>query len=112
MPRSVQVLAFVFTLNNPGDQPLEFDPNIVKYAVWQLEEGNNTGTPHYQGYVELVRKRALSRLHQLIPCLARAHIESRRGTAKQARDYCMKEDTRVAGELTDSWLSLTLLWSR
>lgn len=34
---------------------------------------------------------------QYFPALANAHLEKRRGTVTEARDYCRKEDTREAG---------------
>lgn len=84
-----------FTLNNPRGQinvDLESSPN-VRYAVYQLEMGEE-GTTHYQGYVEFSKPQRLSAMKKL---LVGAHFESRRGTREQAREYCMKEDTRIEG---------------
>ncbi len=87
-----------FTLNNPtlaGPEllkELDDDPR-VRYAVFQEEKGENE-TPHYQGYVELTNAQRLAAMQKLIP---RAHFERRRGNRDQARDYCMKEDTRKDG---------------
>ncbi|QOW18371.1 replication-associated protein [Amazon milk frog associated circular DNA virus] len=83
-----------FTLNNPDGQ-LDVDlahPN-VRYAVWQLEVGDS-GTEHFQGYLELKRTQRLSYLKKLIPG---AHFEIRKKTAEQARDYCMKPEGRIEG---------------
>lgn len=68
-------------------------PANVKYAVWQLEVGER-GTPHYQGYVELGTPRGLSYMRNVVPL---AHWEIRRGSADDARDYAMKQETRMAG---------------
>jgi len=85
---------WMFTINNPAkDERLVMDSN-VSYCVYQLEVGAN-GTPHFQGYVELVRKQRLSWMKRKFD--ARAHFEIRRGTQEEAMDYCMKEDTRVEG---------------
>lgn len=63
------------------------------YLVYQLERGEN-GTLHFQGYCELKSALRLSPLKTLMGSDS-IHIEQRRGTAEQARDYCMKDDTRV-----------------
>lgn len=77
----------------------------MQYLVYQLERGDQ-GTTHAQGYVELrVRTRFQAAKGYLS---ARVHLEPRKGTAKQARDYSMKDDTRLDGpfefgEFTDSF---------
>lgn len=87
---------YIFTWNNPTVQ-IDWDKlnkkNLIKYAVWQKEVGEKTGTPHYQGYVELSRQARLAQMKKMIDC----HWEERRGTRDQARNYAMKEDTRVEG---------------
>lgn len=83
-----------FTINNPTAE-LTFDGR-VSYAVWQKERGEN-GTEHLQGYLELVKKGRLSAVKALGGEMIRAHLERRRGTQQQARDYAMKEDTRIDG---------------
>lgn len=84
-----------FTLNNPGndqfDHILEHDDRI--YAVCQLEQGE-MGTLHIQGYIEFSKPIRFNALKRLEP---RCHWEARKGSRDQARDYCMKEDGRIAG---------------
>lgn len=80
-----------FTLNNPEGELPEFDD--VRYVAWQLESGSE-GTQHWQGYAEFTRAVNLGTVRRWLP---RAHWEPRRGTRDQARDYAMKEDTRVGG---------------
>jgi hypothetical protein len=88
-----------FTINNPvdGDDPgraLEPLTEGIKYAVWQLERGEN-GTPHWQGFVEWKsRGRRLNGMKALFP---RAHLEVSRGTCAQNREYCTKEEGRLEG---------------
>lgn len=85
-----------FTLNNykPNDvlllRQLGRRDEVVTYLVFG-REGRTTpaGTPHLQGYVELRRRLRLSQLKVLIG--QRAHFERRRGTGKEAADYCKKE---------------------
>nr|QXP07604.1 MAG: replication associated protein [Arizlama virus] len=82
-----------FTLNNPTDY-LDFTKHpSVTYAIYQTESGEQ-GTRHYQGYIEVSKATVLSTMKKMIPG---AHFEQRRGTREQARDYCMKEDTRLDG---------------
>lgn len=85
-----------FTLNNPDDG-LDLEASLrrddVRYAIWQKEAGES-GTPHLQGYVEFTKPVRLSALQKIVP---RCHGESRRGTREQARDYCRKEESRLAG---------------
>lgn len=87
--------AWVFTLNNPEEAWLEGVNTVpdAQYMVYQIERGEE-GTTHVQGYVYFSNKRAFNGVRLLIPG---AHIEPRAGTHDQARAYCMKEDSRVAG---------------
>lgn len=91
-----------FTWNNPAgldaETPLvQFDWSVfgdsLKYGVAQLERGES-GTLHWQGYVEFSKPRKLGGMKKCIPA---AHFESRKGTQTQARDYCMKTEGRVQG---------------
>lgn len=83
-----------FTINNPEFAIHEKDfPASVKYCVWQFEIGEN-GTMHFQGFIQFFGQQRLSALKKIFPT---AHFEKRRGTAEQARDYCMKEDSRIEG---------------
>lgn len=66
-----------------------------KYCVFQLEKGLN-GTEHWQGYLELNRALPFSTVKNFFSPMA-PHLEKRLGTAQQARNYAMKEDTRVKG---------------
>lgn len=63
-----------------------------RYSVFQREQGEN-GTIHLQGYTEFDSTVNWARLR--ICFGPPIHIERRLGSRKQARDYCMKEDTRV-----------------
>jgi len=84
--------AWVFTHNNPS-YPFDQLPICSKerYVVWQHEK---VDTDHVQGYIELVAPQRMSFMSKWLPG---AHFEVRRGTAEQARKYCMEEDTRVEG---------------
>lgn len=60
----------------------------------QLEEGHDTHRRHFQIYVEAPNPIHFSSLKKKVPD---AHIEPRKGSKKQAFDYCSKQDTRIAG---------------
>ena len=79
------------------DVPEELRPKVmdktVKYAVGQLEIGE-TGNWHYQIYAEGTSAKSVSAWQKSLRCPG-AHIESRKGTQEEMREYCMKEDTAV-----------------
>lgn len=80
-----------FTHNNYADSDLLYYRQLVEegrasYLVFGLEVGSS-GTRHVQGYAELPNRLRLTGLRELLPG---CHIESRRGTAQQASDYCKK----------------------
>lgn len=89
----------LFTLNNPELPPEELQAKLeawtqVLYFIFQLEEGEN-GTPHFQGFAQFKSPKKFSTvLNKLSP---RLHLEKRRGTPEQAKEYCSKEDTRQGG---------------
>ena len=88
-----QSVSWCFTINNPAENDLPRAWPDVRYCVWQLESGQN-GTNHLQGYVVLEKKRRLGGLKRLD---GTAHWEVRKGTHEQAKSYCQKEETRLAG---------------
>jgi len=87
-----------FTVNNPEDQLFPDEDGWAvhcSYVTWQLELGES-GTLHFQGYLECVGKKSVAQLKTL-DGLERAHLEVRRGTQAQAIAYVQKADTRVEG---------------
>lgn len=83
-----------FTVNVLDDNDLrELDPSTwphCTYCVCQLEIAPTTGQLHWQGYAEFSQQVSFSALHA-IDGLETAHFEARKGTTKQASDYCKKE---------------------
>jgi len=82
-----------FTLNNPKGTRCAFidqlvATNKISYIVVGSEEGES-GTPHFQGYVEFVGQETFAWIHDL---LQHAHIEPRKGTPEEAQRYCMKDN--------------------
>lgn len=79
---------FVFTCNNYEEKHGDLlDKLDTKYMIVGKEVGES-GTPHMQGYLVLKVQKTLS---ALIKCLPGFHLEVRKGSHDQARDYCMKE---------------------
>lgn len=94
-----------FTLNNPKENPTKFSERLaalrsVKGCVFQLERGES-GTLHWQGYIEFVSSYAMRRVKATIG--NNPHLEVRRGTAIQAYEYCTKDATRVPGTKSGPW---------
>jgi len=92
-----------FTWNNPTLTPEQFQSAIAdswnaQYCIFQPEQGMETHTPHFQGYVEWPSKqrKRLTAVRKLLPT---AHWEPRIGTREQARAYCMPQD--LAGKAKD-----------
>ncbi len=88
-----------FTLNNPTLTPSGLGSKIAghpkfKYLVFQAEIGAR-GTSHYQGYIEFSAALRMNTLKNYIG--GNPHLERRMGTRDEARDYCMKDDTRSPG---------------
>ena len=106
VPKRIIWINCCFTINNPRKLadgtfgPLCVSlPERCRYIVWSLEKGEN-GTPHYQGYLELFKQVESKDAGPIKKILGYpgAHIEKRRGTARQAADYCKKlDDTHVDG---------------
>jgi len=75
-----------FTLNNPPDEVFDM-PSNIKLLIANKEIGES-GTPHYQGYIEFNTSVALSHLRNWN---GRGHYEIRKGTQFDAIKYCMKD---------------------
>lgn len=81
-----------FTVNNWTDEDVgQIEGLGAAYYVYGREVGEGD-TPHLQGYVEFDSPKSFGWLHGQLP---RAHLEGRRGTREQARDYCMKDGDYV-----------------
>lgn len=89
---------YIGTWNNPPannffaqlDNPMMGYYKLL-YAVWQTEQVTTT---HIQWYIEFRQPVRFSRVQRLLPM---AHIEVRRGTPVQAKDYCQKSESRIFG---------------
>lgn len=82
-----------YTLNNYTIEELNILESLNKnpklnYHVWGKEVGDS-GTPHIQGYFEWKTSIRQTQAKKLIS--SRCHIEPRRGSAKDAAEYCKKD---------------------
>lgn len=89
--------SWCFTVNNvdPEIAPTFVGLGCARYAIWQLERAE-TGTLHLQGYVEFHKPHRMTAVKLWLNC-DHAHLEPRRGSRDQARDYCRKADSHVLG---------------
>lgn len=80
---------FCFTLNNyTPEHVLALNNLKCTYLVYGYETAPTTGTPHLQGYVEFNNSVRFETMKNKIA--KEIHLESRKGTAAQAADYCKK----------------------
>lgn len=70
--------------------------DCMTYMVYQLEIAPSTLREHYQGYVIFKFGKTLSSVKKEFKDKS-IHLETRKGSQKQAIDYCTKEDTRKPG---------------
>lgn len=74
------------------------DINGCVFAVFQIERCPETARLHLQGYVRFGAAISLDTLKKRLPdAFGQVHAEIRRGTDKQAIEYCRKEESRAAG---------------
>lgn len=70
---------------------IEYDEKFIKYICWGIEICPDTGREHKQGFVVLTKTARMPQVKRILGSDS-VHIEPRRGTKEQARDYCFKED--------------------
>ncbi len=91
-----------------GVQFLESDgikAKKIRYATWQREKCPRTHRLHLQGYVEFSTPFRL-RACQSALGIRDSHVEPRKGSREQAKEYCQKQDTRVDGPWeVGTWIS-------
>lgn len=66
-------------------------PKGIRYAIYGVEICPNTGKTHWQSYIELHNPQRISWIKKAYEDNT-IHAEARRGTRKQAREYCMKDE--------------------
>lgn len=95
---SKQSRRWCFTLNNYTEEDLTFWDsavlnNVVTYVLYAKEVGQECGTPHLQGYLELAKKKTLKGLKSTLQ--ATIHLEVAKGSLAQQVAYISKQSTPV-----------------
>lgn len=94
---------WVGTWNNPCMTDDEFkdflqelyDDDLLQYAIFQREKGENTGTIHFQFFVNFKNARYFTWVKKTLPY--GCHFKPMRSTKTHCKNYCSKSDTRVSG---------------
>ena len=81
---------YCFTLFN--NIVLDFDKDKIKYICYGVERCPESGREHKQGFVIFNRTCRVPKAKSWIGGGDSIHLESRRGTRGEARDYCFKSD--------------------
>lgn len=93
---------FVFTLwrdNQPDWDINKVEKNVARYIVAQCERCPKTGKLHWQGYIQLMEQHRITSARKIIGMVKNAgwvRPQAQHATNDDARNYCMKEETRVA----------------
>lgn len=97
---------FCITINNYTEEWIDkiAASEDYSYGILGREIGDN-GTPHLQGYLELKKQTRFTSVVNALASLCdgkKPHIEPRRGTAREAADYCKKDgDYKEWGEMAN-----------
>lgn len=67
----------------------------VMYTCHQWEQGEQTGAKHVQGYIYFKNAREMAAVKRKLG--ETVHLEAAKGSAKQNRAYCSKDETAIAG---------------
>ena len=98
--KNIRRKRWFYTWNNPNrgaeDHHASFADVTPAYHVFQKEVGES-GTPHYQGYLEFDAVRGWS---SLMACNPQVVYLPAQGSQEQCTAYCTKADTREAGPWT------------
>lgn len=87
----VRCRRFCFTINNYKKKTLDkLEKMVKKYMVVGKEVGES-GTKHYQGYVEYGDAKTLSAVIKIFKSVG-GHVEVAKGTGVQNEEYCKKEE--------------------
>jgi len=97
-------VSYCWTWNNPKVTGAELVHRLdalvqegkVRFWIFQKEKAPNTGTLHFQGYLQMTRKCQISYLKKHFSPIP--HFEGAKGTAEQNVAYCSKEDSRAEGD--------------
>lgn len=94
---------WVGTWNNPDMTDEQFrelledwyKDNILQFAVFQREKGEEKGTIHFQFFINFKNARYFKWVKKMLPY--GCHFKPMQSTKTHCRNYCSKPDTRVSG---------------
>lgn len=98
-------IAWGFTLNNYSEQELcmirQF-PDFIRECIWELEEGEDSKTPHVQGFLRLKTQQRISFL--LKHFLSRAHYTGLTSEEfkQNMKKYVQKQDSTATSAVVQS----------
>lgn len=81
-----------FTCNNYTDDDIVMINDVSSLSQYLIygKEVAGTGTPHLQGYIYFENAKSFSKVQKIMP--RGTHLETQKGTAVEASDYCKKEN--------------------
>lgn len=85
----------VFDMEYNFNNTINNQSNKIKYLVYQKELCPTSGKQHFQCYCEFENKIRFAAVKKIFG--SNIHFENRFGTREQARNYCMKEESRIEG---------------
>lgn len=103
--RNSRVRCWCGTWNNPTMTDQEFksylenliDAEVLQYGIFQREKGEETGTEHFQFFVNFKTPQYFKKVKEkLLPY--GCHFKPMISTAERCRAYCSKVDTRISSE--------------
>lgn len=81
--------------------------DIIRYICWGKEECPKTKKIHYQGWIQFVNVKRMSRVKSIVGS-KKLHVEMCRGTEQQNEKYCQKDNKyttlgqfKIQGQRTD-----------
>ena len=100
--RNTKASCWLGTWNNPKMTDNEFfeflqkleEENILQYAIFQREKGEECGTEHFQFFLNFKNARYFNWIKQLLPY--GCHFKPMISTKTACKDYCSKPDTRIS----------------
>ncbi|MBA7541137.1 hypothetical protein ES705_33444 [subsurface metagenome] len=71
----------------------------MTYLIFNQEAGENTGTPHLQGYVQMEKPVAIESVTKFLQTILGTLVRTFEcnGSSEQNYNYCSKEATKIAG---------------
>ena len=73
------------------DKEINFEKDKIKYIIYGREKCPTSNREHYQGFACFIRTCRIPKAKEWLGGDSGIHLEPRRGTRDQARDYCRKD---------------------